>query len=109
VPQHYRAVVCKFFLKGNCLMGDKCAFLHKWDKSKLPICDEFKKFGSCKDGDDCPYKHELENKSECNMFRLGFCVYGDRCRFHHTHFPGPPPDPATIEAAKPKQFRRKGD
>lgn len=54
-------------------------------------------------------QHEVETKSECNMFRLGFCVYGDRCRFHHTRFPGPPPDPRTFEAAKPKQHRRRDD
>ncbi len=42
---------------------------------------------------------------ECNMYKLGFCVYGPRCRFRHTRLPGPPPDPETFEAAKPREFR----
>ena len=42
---------------------------------------------------------------ECNMFKLGFCVYGPQCRYRHTKLPGPPPDPKTVEAAKPREFR----
>lgn len=25
---------------------------------------------------DCPYKHSLEAIKECNMYKLGFCIYG---------------------------------
>ena len=39
------------------------------------------------------------------MFKLGFCVYGPQCRYRHTRVSGPPPDPSTIEAAKPRDFR----
>ena len=39
------------------------------------------------------------------MFKLGFCVYGPQCRYRHTRATGPPPDPSTIEAAKPRDFR----
>lgn len=39
------------------------------------------------------------------MYKLGFCVYGPRCRFRHTRVPGPPPPPETFEAAKPRDFR----
>lgn len=39
------------------------------------------------------------------MYKLGFCVYGPRCRFRHTRLPGPPPDPDAFEAAKPRDFR----
>ena len=39
------------------------------------------------------------------MFKLGFCVYGPQCRYRHTRAIGPPPDPSTIEAAKPRDFR----
>ena len=45
---------------------------------------------------------------DCNMYKLGFCVYGPRCRFRHTRLPGPPPDPETVEAAKPREFRHAG-
>ena len=39
------------------------------------------------------------------MYKLGFCVYGPQCRFKHTRLPGPPPEPAMLEAAKPREFR----
>ena len=39
------------------------------------------------------------------MFKLGFCVYGPQCRYRHTRVSGPPPDPSTLEAAKPRDFR----
>ncbi len=39
------------------------------------------------------------------MYKLGFCVYGPQCRFKHTRLPGPPPEPAQLEAAKPREFR----
>ena len=39
------------------------------------------------------------------MYKLGFCVYGPRCRFRHTRLPGPPPEPETVDAAKPREFR----
>ena len=25
---------------------------------------------------DCPYKHTMEAIKECNMYKLGFCIYG---------------------------------
>ena len=42
------------------------------------------------------------------MYKLGFCVYGPRCRFRHTRLPGPPPEPETVEVAKPREFRHTG-
>ena len=42
------------------------------------------------------------------MYKLGFCVYGPRCRFRHTRLPGPPPEPETVDAAKPREFRHVG-
>ena len=39
------------------------------------------------------------------MYKLGFCVYGPTCRYRHTRLPGPPPDPSTVEAAKPRDHR----
>jgi len=107
--KHFRAIVCKYWLRNSCVLGDRCEFLHRNDRDKLPICDEYKKYGFCKDYPDCPFKHEVENISECNMYRLGFCVYGDKCRFKHIKYPGPPPEPGAFEASKPKQFRKKGD
>lgn len=39
---------------------------------------------------------------DCNMYRLGFCVYGPNCRYRHDPLPGPPPPPDTVEAARPR-------
>ena len=36
------------------------------------------------------------------MYKLGFCVYGAHCRYRHTRVPGPPPDPATLDAVRPR-------
>ena len=105
--KNYRAITCKFWLKGACVLGDRCHFEHKFDKEKAPICDEFRRTGRCMDYPDCPFKHEAETVSECNMFNLGFCVYGPTCRFRHVKKEGPPTDPSTLEAAKPKAVRRK--
>lgn len=39
------------------------------------------------------------------MYKLGFCIYGPICRYRHTYVSTPPPDPSTVDAAKPKEFR----
>ncbi|WIA36816.1 hypothetical protein OEZ86_008071 [Tetradesmus obliquus] len=28
----------------------------------------------------CPFKHSLDDMKECNMYKLGFCIYGPNCR-----------------------------
>ena len=43
--------------------------------------------GVCKEL-DCPYKHDLEEIKECNMYKLGFCIYGPQCRYKHKKMPG---------------------
>jgi hypothetical protein len=35
----------------------------------------------------CLY-HCTEEIKECNMYRLGFCIYGPQCRFKHRPLPG---------------------
>lgn len=45
---------------------------------------------------------------ECNMFKLGFCIYGPQCRYRHTKLQGPPPEPKEVDAAKPREFRAGG-
>lgn len=69
-----------------------------------PTCRAMVKHGVCREP-DCPYKHTTEDIKECNMYRLGFCVYGPTCRYKHTRLPGPPPDPSTLEAARPRDVR----
>ncbi len=71
--------VCTYWLRGLCMKGDTCGFLHEFDSQRMPVCRSLLKFGVCKEP-DCPYKHTLEEIKECNMYKLGFCVYGPQCR-----------------------------
>jgi cleavage and polyadenylation specificity factor subunit 4 len=86
------------------MKGDNCGFLHEMIPDRMPECTNFLKKGVC-DDPNCPFKHSKDGILECNMYALGFCIYGPDCRYKHTRRPGPPPDPATVEAAKPKGFR----
>lgn len=55
-----------------------------------------------------PPLHPPEEIKECNMYKLGFCIYGPACRYKHRPSPGPPPAVESIEAAKPREFRWAG-
>ncbi|KAI3430248.1 hypothetical protein D9Q98_004844 [Chlorella vulgaris] len=103
-PRNYRMTVCTYWLRGLCMKGDTCGFLHQFDPDRMPVCRSLLKFGVCKEP-DCPYKHTMEAIKECNMYKLGFCIYGPACRFKHTRQTGHPPDPETLEAAKPREHR----
>ena len=103
-PRNFRQTVCTYWLRGLCMKGDTCGFLHEFDPNKMPVCRNLLKYGTCKEP-DCPYKHSTEEIKECNMYKLGFCIYGPACRFKHTRLAGPPPDPELLEAAKPKDYR----
>ena len=63
------------------MKGDTCGFLHKFDTQRMPVCRNLLKFGTCKEP-DCPYKHTTEEIKECNMYKLGFCIYGPAVRTH---------------------------
>ena len=119
--------VCTYWLKGLCMKGDDCGFLHEFDTARMPLCRNLIKYGECRDK-DCVFKHAQDDMKagcpsrtrscarsvapapaharavvqECNMYRLGFCVYGAQCRYKHTRLPGPPPDPASVDAARPR-------
>jgi cleavage and polyadenylation specificity factor subunit 4 len=86
------------------MKGDSCGFLHQFDRDRMPTCRTMVRRGVCTEP-DCPFKHTTEDIKECNMYRLGFCVYGPTCRYKHTRLPGPPPDPTVVEAAKPREHR----
>ena len=42
------------------------------------------------------------------MYNLGFCIHGPLCRYKHIIRRGPPPNPETVEGAKPREFRGPG-
>ncbi|KAG6541916.1 hypothetical protein Mapa_016641 [Marchantia paleacea] len=88
--KNYRQTVCRHWLRGLCMKGDACGFLHQYDKARMPVCRFFAKFGECREP-DCIYKHTNEDIKECNMYKLGFCPNGPDCRYRHQKMPGPPP------------------
>jgi cleavage and polyadenylation specificity factor subunit 4 len=88
--KNYRQTVCRHWLRNLCMKGNACGFLHQFDKSRMPTCRFYAKYGECKEP-DCPYKHSLEDVKDCNMYKLGFCIHGPLCRFRHVKTPGPPP------------------
>lgn len=104
LPRNYRQTVCTYWLRGLCMKGDTCGFLHQFDPERMPVCRNLLKYGQCKEP-DCPYKHTTDEIKECNMYKLGFCIYGPACRFKHTRQTGPPPDPELLEACKPRELR----
>lgn len=53
----------------------------------MPVCRALLKYGVCKEA-DCLFKHSLDDIKECNMYKLGFCIYGPQCRYKHTRSPG---------------------
>lgn len=89
-PKH-RTVVCLHWLQGLCQNGEKCGYLHRLDKSRMPPC----KHGQLCKIKNCPLKHDYaEDYSECIFFRQGFCMHGPACKFRHIKRP-PDDCPAT--------------
>ncbi|KAG2607944.1 zinc finger CCCH domain-containing protein 45-like [Panicum virgatum] len=86
----YRQTVCRHWLRGLCMKGDACGFLHQFDKARMPVCRFFRDFGECREP-DCAYKHSYDDVKECNMYKMGFCPNGPNCRYKHVKLPGPPP------------------
>lgn len=63
----FRQTVCRHWLRGLCMKGDACGFLHQYDKARMPICRFFRLYGECRE-QDCVYKHTNEDIKECNMY-----------------------------------------
>ena len=102
--KNYRQTVCRHWLRGLCMKGDQCGFLHQFDQNRMPVCRFFARFGVCREP-ECVFKHSTEEVKECNMFNLGFCIHGPLCRYKHVRLSGPPPPPDMVEAAKPREYR----
>ncbi len=62
--------VCTYWLKGLCMKGESCGFLHEWNPERMPVCRTLLKHGVCREP-DCPYKHSLEEiKVTCLLIHL---------------------------------------
>mmetsp|Transcript_6005 Transcript_6005/g.37281 ORF Transcript_6005/g.37281 Transcript_6005/m.37281 type:complete len:150 (+) Transcript_6005:311-760(+) len=94
--KNFRQTVCRHWLRGLCMKGESCGFLHQFDPSRMPVCRYYAKYGECKEP-DCVFKHSLDDIKDCNMYKLGFCIHGPLCRYKHTRMAGPPPPPETVE------------
>jgi cleavage and polyadenylation specificity factor subunit 4 len=82
-----RQTVCTYWLRNLCMKGDACGFLHQYDQARMPVCRNFMKTGECREI-DCPFKHDDDEIKECNMYKLGFCIYGPQCRYKHKKVAG---------------------
>ncbi|KAK1615102.1 hypothetical protein QYE76_020619 [Lolium multiflorum] len=85
-----RRTVCKYWLKGLCMRGESCGYLHQYDLDRMPVCHFFRADGYC-DKLDCIFKHNAEDAKECTMYNMGFCPNGPCCRLRHVKKPGPLP------------------
>ncbi|KAH9288169.1 hypothetical protein KI387_032286 [Taxus chinensis] len=63
----FRQTVCRHWLRSLCMKGDSCGFLHQYDKSRMPVCRFFARYGECRE-QDCVYKHSNDEIKECNMY-----------------------------------------
>ncbi|MCO5594507.1 hypothetical protein L7F22_048539 [Adiantum nelumboides] len=85
-----RQTVCRHWLRGLCMKGDVCPYLHQLDHARMPICRFYARYGECREP-DCIFKHTFEDAKECHMYMLGFCPNGPDCRYKHVKLPGPVP------------------
>lgn len=87
-----RTIVCRHWLRGLCMKGNSCEFLHKFDLERMPYC-HYQTIKKCKTP-GCYFRHvnpadEEESSSnvarsrECSFYRQGFCKHGSRCRYEH--------------------------
>jgi hypothetical protein len=93
--RNYRTVVCRYWLKGLCMLGDnECGFLHVLDESRMPLC---------KHGKNCKLKHLCKLRHECPLFDQGFCILGRKlCPYRHIL---KPPGRCMPESCSPPPIR----
>ncbi|KAG7528419.1 hypothetical protein FFLO_06165 [Filobasidium floriforme] len=88
IPSHPRdrekvLTVCKHYLRGLCIMGKNCEFLHEYDLRRFPECWWWGTYGFCSAGDECLYYHPKVRKRECEDYNRGFCRLGPECPRKH--------------------------
>lgn len=84
--RHLQAQVCKHWLRGACVNGENCLFLHEYDHRFVPQCVFFETLGDCTNP-ECPFLHSRpeEKVPECAAYRRGFCPLGPQCSLRHQH------------------------
>ncbi|GMH87813.1 hypothetical protein TrST_g8525 [Triparma strigata] len=75
-----RTVVCRHWMKGLCMKGERCEFLHQFNLDKMPLCRHGER---CKNA-QCPFKHIKDSAVlSCVFYQQGFCIHGPLCRYRH--------------------------
>lgn len=103
------SVVCRHWLRGMCMKGDFCDFLHQLDYSRVPACRSLTAHRYCAELQRgyCPYKHILGGgeeedgggvmggggpygivvkgsaADECPNYFWGYCPLGGKCKRRH--------------------------
>lgn len=74
---------CTHWLRGLCVKGDQCEFLHNASPEYMPEC-KFYADGRCEDG-TCPFRHVTRAPpvSMCADYVRGFCPLGPACPRAH--------------------------
>ena len=49
--KNFRQTVCRHWLRGLCMKGDDCGFLHQFDQARMPVCRFYAKYGECREPD----------------------------------------------------------
>lgn len=82
--RHVQARVCKHWLRGACVNGENCVYLHEYDIRFVPQCAFFERLGECTNP-ECPFIHARpeEKIPECAPYRRGFCPLGPDCPLRH--------------------------
>lgn len=65
-------VVCRHWLRGMCIKGESCDFLHIFDNSRMPLCRNYRKHGFCPEHDIgvCPLRHEDDNNNTSSIHQI---------------------------------------
>ncbi|KAF4693018.1 hypothetical protein FOZ60_012009 [Perkinsus olseni] len=97
--QFLRTKLCKHFLRGCCLYGDKCTYAH--DYSQIQVRPDLRKTKMCQANlegrcpyraEECQFAHSTEDLKAtpglfktvlCSWWQKGKCDMGDKCRFAH--------------------------
>eukprot|EP01054_Gregarina_sp_Poly1_P009236 Gregarina_sp_Poly_1__9235@NODE_56_length_17373_cov_108_729111_g48_i0_p4_GENE_NODE_56_length_17373_cov_108_729111_g48_i0NODE_56_length_17373_cov_108_729111_g48_i0_p4_ORF_typecomplete_len511_score70_02YTH/PF04146_15/6_6e33zfCCCH_3/PF15663_5/9_1e06zfCCCH_3/PF15663_5/1_7Torus/PF16131_5/1_9e05Torus/PF16131_5/9_9e03Torus/PF16131_5/0_8zf_CCCH_4/PF18345_1/2_8e06zf_CCCH_4/PF18345_1/9_3e03zf_CCCH_4/PF18345_1/3_7e03zf_CCCH_4/PF18345_1/4_9e03zfCCCH/PF00642_24/0_0019zfCCCH/PF00642_24/2e02zfCCCH/PF00642_24/3_ len=111
--KHTHQVVCRHWLRGMCIKGEYCDFLHIFDPTRMPPCRQFGKHGRCAEHEQgtCPLRHNREdnlgfgglqehaaslpesglrqNTSHviCIQYLFGYCQCGPHCIQRHVSLP----------------------
>lgn len=76
--------VCKHWLRGVCVNGENCLYLHEYEARFVPPCAFYERLGECTNP-ECPFVHARpsEKQAECAAYRRGFCPQGPICKLRH--------------------------